>query len=151
MVSSAEPMGPLFGFPPTYWVTAFLLSWTETDGVLTSVRAGMDTILTGVIIALTSAEVNTDDPLGGCGNDCQLTGYWVIAPEPGSSVLFASAFGVWGVIGRRRVCSLWQAKAKARNASDWRADRLRPAIKSAWIERNPARQGQTPTRTNKNR
>jgi hypothetical protein len=118
MVSSAEPMGPLFGFPPTYWVTAFLLSWTETDGVLTSVRAAMDTILTGVIIGLTSAEVNTDDPLGGCGNDCQLTGYWVIAPEPGSLALLASAFGVWGVIGRRRVLHATRSNERYHSAPE---------------------------------
>jgi hypothetical protein len=105
MVSSADPVGPLIGFPPTPWVTEYLITWIEVGGALTFVHAGMDTIQDGVVIGLTSAQVGTDFMLGGCDDVCQLNGFWtlVTAPEPGSLALLASAFGVWGLTGRRRV------------------------------------------------
>lgn len=108
MVSSADPVGPLIGFPPTPWVTEYLITWIEVGGALTFVHAGMDTVQDGVVIGLTSAQVGTDFMLGGCDDVCQLNGYWtavslVTAPEPGSLALLASAFGVWGFTRRRRV------------------------------------------------
>jgi hypothetical protein len=115
MVSTADPTGPLVGFPPTPWVTDYNISWIETGGALTSIHVAMDTIQDGVSIGLTSAQIGTDFQLAGCDDNCQLNGFWtdvslVTAPEPGSLALLASAFGVWGLARRRRVqrrvCSL---------------------------------------------
>jgi hypothetical protein len=128
MFSTADPTGPLVGFPPTPWVVDYAIAWTEVAGVLTSVSVSLDTIQDSLIgFGLTGGLVASDFNLAGCDfATCQLNGFWtdvslVTAPEPGSLALLASAFGVWGVIGRRRVqrrvCSLWQARAKARSAS----------------------------------
>ena len=125
MFSTADPTGPLVGFPPTPWVVDYAIAWTEVAGVLTSVGVSLDTIQDGLIrFGLTGGRVASDFNLAGCGFAmCQLNGFWtlVTAPEPGTLALLASAFGVWGVTGRRRVqrrvCSLWQARAKARSAS----------------------------------
>ena len=106
MFSTADPTGPLVGFPPTPWVVDYAIAWTEVGGVLTSVEVSMDTIQDSVHgLGLTSAQIGTDFQLAGCDDNCQLNGFWtlVTAPEPGSLALLASAFGVWGFTGRRRV------------------------------------------------
>jgi hypothetical protein len=117
MFSTADPTGPLVGFPPTPWVVDYAIAWTEVAGVLTSVGVSLDTIQDSLIrFGLTGGLVASDFNLAGCDfATCQLNGFWtlVTAPEPGTLALLASAFGVWGVTGRRRVCSLWRARAKA--------------------------------------
>jgi hypothetical protein len=123
MFSTADPTGPLVGFPPTPWVVDYAISWTETAGALTFIGVSMDTIQDSLErFGLTGGDVGSDNELAGCeASTCRINGYWVIAPEPGSLALLASAFGVWGVTRRRRVqrrvCSLWQARAKARGPS----------------------------------
>jgi hypothetical protein len=121
MFSTADPTGPLVGFPPTPWVVDYAIAWTEVAGVLTFVNAGMDRIQDSLIqFGLTGGLVGSDNELAECeASTCRINGFWtlVTAPEPSSLALLASAFGVWGVTGRRRVqrrvCSLWQARAKA--------------------------------------
>ena len=50
------------------------------------------------------------NPFSGCSlGVCNISGSWVnasllSAPEPGSLALLASAFGLWGLTGRRKVC-----------------------------------------------
>ena len=116
--STADPTGPIGGFPPTPWVVDYAISWTETAGVLISVSVSMDTIQDSLHgFGLTGGLVASDFNLAGCDfSTCHINGYWtdaslVTAPEPGSLALLASAFGVWGLSGRgrvrRRVCSLW--------------------------------------------
>jgi hypothetical protein len=118
------PLSPPGVEPPDYWVRDYGISWTETAGVLTFIDVSMTTIQDGIdMLRLTGGTIATDFMLAGCefGPPCQISGFWtdvplVTAPEPGSLALLASAFGVWGVTGRRRVqrrvCSLWQAKGE---------------------------------------
>jgi hypothetical protein len=104
MVSTAEPRGPVAG-----WVVDYGISWTEVAGVLTAVDISIDTIQDSLEqFGLTGGNVASDFTLAGCDElrPCQINGYWtdvplVTAPEPGSLALLASAFGVWGLIGRR--------------------------------------------------
>jgi hypothetical protein len=129
---AGPPLSPPGVEPPDYWVVDYGISWTETGGALTFISVSMDTIQDSIDrvppFGLTGGFISTDFMLAGCefGPPCQISGYWtdvslVTAPEPGSLALLASAFGVWGVTGRRRVprrvCSLWQARAKAHSAS----------------------------------
>jgi hypothetical protein len=83
-------------------VVEYDISWTEVAGQLTAVGIGFFTIHDDLSrFGLTGGEVASDGTLAGCGaSTCQISGYWVNTPEPGSLALLASAFGVWGVIGR---------------------------------------------------
>jgi predicted outer membrane lipoprotein len=109
-------------------VCDFGLRWSESGGQLTdlliSVRAvndvtrGLDPVIGDVFdfwYDMTSgAEVGSGYKYVGPGGlfrgcedpTCEISGSWtnvslVPAPEPGSLALLASAFGVWGLIGRR--------------------------------------------------
>lgn len=119
---------PPFGYcqAPTN-ICAFDLSWSESAGQLVALSLNVDgynddfggspNFTQGPPFGLTGGIVASDDTydgvagggFAGCNaSQCRITGYWVndmllTAPEPGSFSLLASAFGVWGLTGRRRV------------------------------------------------
>jgi PEP-CTERM motif len=101
-------------------ICQFDLSWSEVAGQLTTLRLFVDAIndsLEGIghgAFDLSGGEVASDNiyfgaggAFAGCeGPPCQISGYWVndalvTAPEPGTLALLASAFGAWGLAGRR--------------------------------------------------
>jgi hypothetical protein len=104
-------------------ICQFDLSWSESAGQLDAlslyVNAFNDTFGSGPgrsAFGLNGGEIASDNiylgatgAFAGCsGPPCQISGYWVnasllSAPEPGSLALLASAFGLWGLIGRRKV------------------------------------------------
>ena len=112
-------------------ICEFDLSWSETAGVLDAVDVlvnGFNDSLgevgaPGGTFGLRGGLIGTDDtyfgafgpglainPFSGCSlGVCNISGSWVnasllSAPEPGSLALLASAFGLWGLTGRRKVC-----------------------------------------------
>ena len=99
-------------------ICGFDLSWSETGGQLDAVSVDVngfhDTIGDGYVpgggFGLSGGLVASDNSIVGCvQSQCTVPGYWTdtplvtAAPEPGDLALLASAFGVWGLTGRRRV------------------------------------------------
>ncbi len=93
----------------------FDLSWAETAGRLDAVSLYMNGFTDTIDIGLSGGVIGTDDTFFGADNTfrgcitaaCQVTGYWVnasllTASEPGGLALLASAFGVRGLVRRRR-------------------------------------------------
>lgn len=112
--SSAQPfgMGWAYGFPDpgAPGIAEYRLSWSEAGGMLTSVNISISTEQDSLEkLGLTGGFMSSDFELAGCAfSTCQVSGYWMnasllTAPEPGSLALLASAFGMWGLIRRRRV------------------------------------------------
>jgi hypothetical protein len=103
---------------------SFDLSWSESGGQLDAVGLNVmgynDTMsgniagngsfgLTGGYVASDNIYYGAGDAFAGCtAGQCRISGYWVndalvTAPEPRSVALLASAFGLWGLTGRRKV------------------------------------------------
>ena len=129
--SSYRALTPAFTENPTPFgecevarqICQFDLSWSESAGQLDAlslyVNAFNDALGSGIgrdAFGLNGGEIASDNiylgatgAFAGCsGPPCQISGYWVnasllSAPEPGSLALLASAFGLWGLIGRRKV------------------------------------------------
>jgi hypothetical protein len=98
-------------------ICSFDLSWSESVGQLDAISIDVNAIndtfgglgLAGGDVASDNVYIGAGGAFAGCVlGPCTLSGYWanasfVTAPEPGSLALLASAFGVWGLTGRRRV------------------------------------------------
>jgi hypothetical protein len=127
--SSYHPLTSAFTQNPTPFgecafreVCQFDLSWSEVAGQLEALRLHVNafndtlggSIGPGYAFGLGGGEIASDNIYFGAGGmfagcslfPCQISGYWVndalvTAPEPGTLALLASAFGVWGLAGRR--------------------------------------------------
>jgi hypothetical protein len=103
-------------------ICSFDLSWSESVGQLDAISIAVNAFndafggLPGKPFGLAGGDVASDNVYIGAGGafagcvvaTCTLSGFWtnaslVTAPEPGSLALLASAFGIWGLTGRRRV------------------------------------------------
>lgn len=107
-VSTDHPLGTgrggLFGT-----IVDYDISWSEVAGVLNSVAVTIDTEVDSIQhLRLTGGQVGSDFRIAGCiFTTCEISGFWinaslVTASEPGSLALLASAFGMLGLIRRRR-------------------------------------------------
>jgi hypothetical protein len=105
-------------------ICQFDLSWSESAGQLDALQIDVNAFndsfgysrafgLSGGSVASDNIYYGAGGAFAGCETEvCQISGYWanvssvsslVPAPEPGSLALLASAFGVWGLTGRRRM------------------------------------------------
>jgi hypothetical protein len=115
-LTSAFTQNPTpFGECFIHQICQFNISWSESGGQLDAVslyvNAYNDTFgpfgLGGGVVASDNIYYGVGRAFAGCeGPPCQISGYWVndalvTAPEPGTLALLASAFGAWGLAGRR--------------------------------------------------